>query len=95
MWEGRLVAQVGIVQHLRSGPWVVPTPDGNDTYYVLHWASLIAGAKMAHDRDEAKANQAVQVSINNGLQDVCIFNKHTPRDVLVFLKAMGFICSTT
>jgi hypothetical protein len=62
---------------------------------VLHWASLIAGAKMAYERDEAQTNQAVQVSISNGLQDVCIFNKHTPRDILVFLKAIGFTSLTS
>ena len=62
------VNTVGIIQGLRGGAWLIPRDDVRQDpawgktiqfYHVLHWATLLEGAKAAWDADKKKDKRVV------------------------------------
>ena len=95
----RCVSEVGIVP-ARGGPWVVAvdkSKPGMDTfpagvqYLVLHWASLLAGARRAYFNDKERKNRVVQLTVREGVSECKYYNPKTPGFVLKFLVHMGNI----
>ena len=69
---------------------MIPRPDKPPGFYwVLHWASLLAGARRAWIRDKKKENACVQLSIKQGLSNVKVFHMKTPAIICIYLKDLG------
>ena len=92
------VETVGIIQGLRGGAWLLPRDDvlqdpawGSfiQHYHVLHWATLIEGAKLAWEEDTTKTNAVVQLSVTSGLTGCKIFMKKTPAYIIKYLVDLG------
>jgi hypothetical protein len=91
---------VGILD-LRSGAWLVPR-DKSDTksaegvvYLLLHWGTLLAGAKRAYDRDTTKQNKAVQLSVLSGVKHCKKYNKLMPPDAIRFKVDVGNVTNNS
>jgi len=67
---------IGHYQELRGGPFLIRYTDenGNERYYVLHWATLCEGVEKAlHESrafpdDPTKNTTALKMSLENGIE---------------------------
>ena len=71
---------------MRCALWV-PDPLGgaDDVYYLLHWATLLEGARRAYAADTNRENSAVQFSVRQGIPRCKEYDSRTPPDVVAFL----------
>ena len=76
----RSVEEIGINHELRSGAWVIPSEKDPGMYDVLHWGSLLEGARMAYEKDKLRPagqkNAAVQRTVREGLHGVIYSTDH-------------------
>ena len=67
---------IGHYQELRGGPFLIRYTDenGNECYYVLHWATLCEGVEKALQEarafpdDPTKNSTALKMSVENGIE---------------------------
>ncbi|CAK0830462.1 unnamed protein product [Prorocentrum cordatum] len=80
------VETIGICK-VRKGPWVIPA--GENQWTVLHWASLLEGAKMAMEKDPHKKNRTVWIALEAGCDSAVEFDPNLPDDVKDYVIELG------
>ena len=85
----RSVEEVGIVDGIRGGAWLICNDDLQGPYLVIHWASLLEGAERAYKADPNKNNLVVQLTVQKGLKSVRVYHRRTPKDVIIYLKDLA------
>ena len=91
----RSVEEIGIVDGIRSGCWVVPAHDNHVSESMrctcLHGASLVEGTRMAYEKPSNSGNMQVHLSVRAGLRHSTVFRRDTPDSVKVWIKELGNI----
>ncbi|MDA8583559.1 hypothetical protein N9L68_04980 [bacterium] len=93
------VDEVGIVPS-RGGPWLVAVDKDNPKHasfpvgvlcLVLHWASLLSGARRSWLKDVKKENRVVHLTVREGVDDCRKYHPKTPTWAIKFLVHMSNI----
>jgi hypothetical protein len=98
------VERVGVLTGVRSGAWLIPRDEvsvilatdvasGKHTsvqrYWLMHWASLYEGVRLAYEADTQQQIKAVQLSVAAGLSGCRVFHKRTPQYVRLYIIDIG------